>query len=139
MSRLEYLMREVITGHQKQSDEYLEEPLLMREVIIGHQKQSDEYLEEPLLMREVIIGNQKQSDEYLEEPLLEAARVHADKDDYEDLPRLSPESTHVCEQQEQRVVVEVVGIHPDEGCHQKIIRGHQRPSGLVFEVVRIPP
>ena len=37
-------MREVITGHQKQSDEYLEEPLLMREVIIGHQKQSDEYL-----------------------------------------------------------------------------------------------
>ena len=117
MSRLEYLMREVITGHQKQSDEYLEEPLLMREVIIG---------------------NQKQSDEYLEEPLLEAARVHADKDDYEDLPRLSPESTHVCEQQEQRVVVEVVGIHPDEGC-QKIIRGHQRPSGLVFEVVRIPP
>ena len=77
--------------------------------------------------------------EYLEEPLLEAAR--ADQDHHEDLPRLSAESPHVCEQVcEQRVVVEVVGIPPDEGGHQSsIIRGHQRQSGLVFEVVGIPP
>ena len=91
------------------------------------------------MQSEAIRGGRMGSLEYLKEPLLEAPRVHADQDHHEDLPRLSSESTHVCEQQEQRVVVEVVGIHPDEGCHQKIIRGHQRPSGLVFEVVRIPP
>ena len=70
------------------------------------------------MQSEAIRGGRMGSLEYLEEPLLEAPRVHADQDHHEDLPRLSSESTHVCEQQEQRVVVEVVGIHPDEGGHQ---------------------
>jgi len=93
------------------------------------------------MQSEAIRGGRMGSLEYLEEPLLEAARVHADQDHHEDLPRLSAESPHVCEQVcEQRVVVEVVGIPPDEGGHQSIIiRGHQRQSGLVFEVVGIPP